>query len=455
MTALGDTLAAYARMLGLVGPEAAQAATALAEAAEDRQLTLLPENPEAGRAVVDVFQVVTDELRSGWRDTDVAALLAAIRSRLLEHRLPDPRALARWLQFHRGDAGPVLDCLSVEPPEGFSILRLLSKAGSQKVVYLATWGIAQREVVLKRLVGGDADKLILRELQPHPLSMTHSNIIETHRFDNRDGEPFLVEERLPVVLSDKWQSDGIQEAANLLRDIANALAFLELKGLIHGDIKPDNIGFEDGRYILLDFGICRPAASFTKDTSATGSLRTRAPELLTETGLHTAASDVWALGATVFNSFAHRFPLFGAGELPPRVSTPEERKRFEDRLADRARTQWSLLVDVSVVPEPLQNIVRGMLEQLPNNRPKPSDIARRAEAELAAFLRSTDTGGTLFSPTDEIDQLSRHLPDASVLKLMPKGERQAILEKLDRLSRQRGISASHTEMLDSIRRRLA
>ena len=51
-------------------------------------------------------------------------------------------------------------------------------------------------------------------------------------------------------------------------------------GLVHGDIKPDNIGKKEGRFVLLDFGICRSAEKFTADTTATGSLRTRAPELL-------------------------------------------------------------------------------------------------------------------------------------------------------------------------------
>ena len=93
--------------------------------------------------------------------------------------------------------------------------------------------------------------------------MGHPNIIETHCLTNNQGEKFLAEELLPIVLNDDWTSSGVQEAANLLYDISSALNYIheELK-LVHGDIKPDNIGNKDGRYILLDFGICRSIKSF-------------------------------------------------------------------------------------------------------------------------------------------------------------------------------------------------
>lgn len=65
---------------------------------------------------------------------------------------------------------------------------------------------------------------------------------------------------------DDWDSGGIQEAANLLFNISDAVAFLHSQDYVHGDIKPDNIGKEDDNYILLDFGICRRTSEFTKDT---------------------------------------------------------------------------------------------------------------------------------------------------------------------------------------------
>src|SRR5262249_17402572 len=146
----------------------------------------------------------------------------------------------------------------------------------------------------------------------------------------------------PGVLGDGWRAGGIQEAANLLNDIGHALVYLygEL-GLVHGDIKPANIGRKGGSYILLDFGICRRACEFKGDATATGSLRTRAPELfLTDKYPHPDKADVWSLGATVFNAVVGRFPFVDEGESVPRVSKPAEREAFEAVLKKRILEQW-------------------------------------------------------------------------------------------------------------------
>src|SRR5947209_5160690 len=126
-------------------------------------------------------------------------------------------------------------------------------------------------------------------------------------------------------------------SANLLNDIGHALAYLHGElGLVHGDIKPANIGRKDGAYILLDFGICRRACEFRGEVTATGSLRTRAPELfLTDSYPQPAKSDVWSLAATVFNAIVGRFPFIDEGESVPRISTLKERETFEAVIKQR------------------------------------------------------------------------------------------------------------------------
>jgi serine/threonine protein kinase len=90
--------------------------------------------------------------------------------------------------------------------------------------------------------------------------------------------------------------------------------------LVHGDVKLDNIGYYRGHFVLLDFGICRPAGQFATATQ-TGSLRTRAPEVLLNERSHSALSDVWALGATVFNFLLRGFPLVGTDEYVPKPTS--------------------------------------------------------------------------------------------------------------------------------------
>lgn len=283
--------------------------------------------------------------------------------------------------------------------------------------------------------------------------MEHRNIIETHFLSNSKGETFLVERRLPEVLYDNWRSRGVEEAANLLRDIASALAFLQQKRFVHGDIKPDNIGFEDGRYILLDFGICRSEEEFSENSTPTGSLRTRAPELLTGEACHSHTCDLWALGATVFNAITGRFPLFDVGELPPRISKPEQREGFEAMLAERAGKQYDQRVRVQEVYEPLRPILTKMLDRNPANRGTAKEIVELCQAELAAFLRTSE-GPSNFSPADELDQMYRYLPGADILKLMSSRQRHDLKETLDKLRQNKGLSSEQSRKVAELERRV-
>jgi serine/threonine protein kinase len=442
-----------ARMLAGLGQAAEKATLALNSLLSAS--TLLASNLKGlFPSLVDAFNGKDKEGGKEWNDAEIAVVLVAIRESIEKKVNFDVAGLGRWIRAHIGDAQAVVDCLTAEPPEEISILRLLSRAGSQKVVFLANWHTFQQEVVLKRFIRKDSDELIARELQPHPLSMQHPNIIETHLDKNHKGEKFLIEKRLQFVLSDDWRSHGVAEAANLLRDIASALAFLKDKHLVHGDIKPDNIGLEDGLYILLDFGICRPEGAFAESTP-TGSLRTRAPELLEATGSHrhSHASDLWALGASVYNVVIGRFPLFLDGEVPPRISTPEDRAKFEAMLSSRAVSDWDRLVNLSKVPEPLKEILEKVLSRNPDERGTATEILKWCEDELAAVLRSND-GPSRFSPEQEVTQLRMFLPDRKILALMPLDQKNKLRARLSSLRQYKGLSQGQERDIKSLEEQL-
>jgi serine/threonine protein kinase len=394
---------------------------------------------------------ILSEAFEGWSDDEASRVLSAILERLQKNELIAYVAVGRWVHAHQNDALAVIDCLEADPPEEITIIRLLSRAGSQKVVFLGNWQIEQREVVLKRFIAPEsAQRLISREMQPHPLSMAHSNIIETHLLKNRKGESFLVERRLPFVLNDEWSSKGIEEAANLLRDIASALAYIQEKRLVHGDVKPDNIGLENGRYILLDFGICRTEDAFGEDSTPTGSLRTRAPELLVGEQIHSHASDLWALGATVYKAVTGKFPLLNVDEKPPRTSHPEKRSAFESMLAERVRKEWSSHVNLGLVAEPLRPILSKALSRDPADRGKAEDLVRECESQLAAFLREQREGASRFSLTKQLEQLTSYLPKAPVLRLMPSNQKLELIKVLNSLQSLRHVKGLTQEQLDSI-----
>lgn len=441
-----SALSGYAKILAEIGPKTSEETNKLNSFIFGSPLL-------ASKAKQDIFPLLSEALRS-WEDTKAASVLQGVQTQLASNPSFDFNLLRRWLFAHHGDVQAVIDCLAVEPPEELTIVQRLSTAGSQKLVFLANWQIAQREVVLKRFIGPEAAKrLIPRELQPHPLSMQHPNIIETHLLKNTKGEPFLVERRLSMVLHDKWPSHGDQEAANLMRDIASALAFLQEKQLVHGDIKPDNIGFEDSRYILLDFGICRPQNTFAEDPTQTGSLRTRAPELLLGEGSHGHASDIWALGATVYNSIVGRFPLFDENESPPRISQPEDRAAFEKILMTRVSKEWDRRVDLLKVNEPLREIIAKALNRDPTKRGTAGDLAQMCEKKLAALLRVSE-GLSRFSPSEELKQLRTYLPAADILSLMPDSLKIELKSRLQILKDAKGLTSQQKVDIEVLSARL-
>lgn len=435
---------AHARALTAIGNETLRAVSDLFTGVQG-SLFGMDETPEMAELAA--------ALSKGWSDREAALLIRAYDHEVRSGHQIEITSLARWALAHPDNAAAVIDCMKITPPAEIDIIRVLSRAGSQKLVFLAKWRLTQQEVVLKQVVAEPeaAQRILLRELQPHPLTMAHPNIIETHVLRNPEGEAFLVEQRLPLVLSDTWSSQGVHEAANLLFDIGKALKHLHEHGLVHGDVKPDNIGKRSDNYILLDFGICRPADQFTSESTPTGSLRTRAPELLTSGQyVEPYKVDVWALGATVYNALIGTFPLFRPGETIPRVSNPAERAAKEAALALRVSQEWNSYVQLGHVPDPMRDLLGLMLCRDPNSRISSAELVERARTELSAFLRSPASGAGRFSPVDELSQLSKHLPTREILVTMPIARKQSLRNRMVQLQGTPGFSETQRDQINSL-----
>jgi serine/threonine-protein kinase len=140
-----------------------------------------------------------------------------------------------------------------------------------------------------------------------------------------DGSAYLVVERLVgASLATRLESETAQRVRPRLQDvvavvasIGRALDVAASAGLVHRDVKPDNIFLcADGAVKLLDFGLARSAGSsaLTNVGSVCGSCAYLAPETAMEDRLD-ARSDLYALGVVVFRwlsgqlPFDHRNPL--------------------------------------------------------------------------------------------------------------------------------------------------
>ena len=117
---------------------------------------------------------------------------------------------------------------------------------------------------------------------------------------------------------------GLEEGRNIAIKLARGVAALHRAGIIHRDIKPDNVILEgDGSLKLIDLGVVRvPGLEDFPPEDIPGTLAYMAPEMFAgEPG--NEATDIYALGVTMFRAFTGEFPYGNLDAIsPPRRSRP-------------------------------------------------------------------------------------------------------------------------------------
>jgi serine/threonine-protein kinase len=119
----------------------------------------------------------------------------------------------------------------------------------------------------------------------------------------------------PSLSAGRGRVHGAEEAARLGEALADALAYSHAKGVLHRDVKPENVLLApDGRPKLMDFGIAKSADSSvrTKTGFLVGSPAYVSPEQLSGTPLD-GRTDVYSLGTTLFELLAGRLPFRSRG----------------------------------------------------------------------------------------------------------------------------------------------
>ena len=151
------------------------------------------------------------------------------------------------------------------------------------------------------------------------------------------GTPYLVMDLLPDSLADRLAGGGVlpsDEVARVGAEVARGLAFAHRHGIVHRDVKPENVLFaRDGRAVVTDFGIARAVAGSPTATSRQVVLGTPtyfSPEQARGLPLD-GRSDIYALGVTLFRAITGAVPFPGEDwyevmrahveAAPPRVRT--------------------------------------------------------------------------------------------------------------------------------------
>jgi serine/threonine-protein kinase len=208
----------------------------------------------------------------------------------------------------------------------YSLQRELGRGG-MGIVYLARDVQLDRDVAIKVLpthlaLDASARARFLREART-AAGLSHPHIVPIHRVSEAGGFVFFVMSYVEgETLGERLRTRGPlppAEAMRVLREVSWALAYAHGRGIVHRDVKPDNILLEaaTGRALVTDFGIARgghDATAATDPGKIMGTANFMSPEQAAGEPLD-GRSDIYSLGVVGYLAVSGRLP-FESSNLP-------------------------------------------------------------------------------------------------------------------------------------------
>ena len=205
------------------------------------------------------------------------------------------------------------------PIPGYRIIRRICQGG-MATVYLAEQESVGREVALKILSPAllqdpNFSQRFLREAR-FVARLVHPNIVSLFDLGEHEGELYIAMEYLPgTTLRERIrQGMDLPEALRVLRQVASALACSHREGIIHRDVKPDNVLFRsDGTAVLTDFGIATVrdnGMTMTQMGLAVGTPNYMSPEQAQGRKVDHRA-DIYSLGVLLHEMLTGAVPFTG------------------------------------------------------------------------------------------------------------------------------------------------
>jgi eukaryotic-like serine/threonine-protein kinase len=346
------------------------------------------------------------------------------------------------------DAVPGIPAELVDHPR-YRVLGLLG-VGGMGSVYKAEHRMMERLVAVKvinRSLTGDESAIerFRREVRT-AAKLSHANIVTAFDAEQVGDLHFFVMEFIDGNSLDRWVGKvgrlPVQEACNYIRQAALGLQYAHERGMVHRDIKPQNLlRTKDGEVKILDFGLARFASERTgKDAlthtgMAMGTPDYIAPEQANDARTADVRADIYSLGCTLYFLLTGRVPFPDGTTL----------QKFIAHLEQTPRSVREARPDV---PQELEAVLARMMAKKPADRyQQPLDAANA----LTPFL----PGAPVLTPTllraVELEE------DVPVAQLMPQQvEPFQPAERPSRVRRRRDWDVEgipEAEPLDSARAR--
>jgi hypothetical protein len=247
---------------------------------------------------------------------------------------------------------------------GFTYVRALGSGGFADV-FLYEQNMPRRQVAVKVLLAEvvtpngrlmfQAEANLMAQLSAHPAVLTVYQASVAS-----DGRPYLVMELCSPVLNRRYRADplGVAEALSVGIKVAGAVETAHRAGVLHRDVKPSNIlTTAFGHPVLSDFGIAAAVGDAELADTVGLSVPWSAPEVLSDQTTGTVASEVWAVGATIYSLIAGRSPF----EVPGTDNSTAQ-------LISRIQKAKPDPIGRSDVPESLEKVLRRSMSKSPQAR---------------------------------------------------------------------------------------
>jgi len=280
------------------------------------------------------------------------------------------------------------DQLQATLGSAYTIERELGGGGMSRV-FVARDEHLRRSVVVKvlppELVAGVNAERFDREIEL-AAGLQHPHIVPVLSAGQTNGVPYYT---MPFVEGDSLRALLLRgdrlpmtDVIGILRDVAKALAYAHERGIVHRDIKPDNVLLSGGSAVVTDFGIAKaisasrtvaPGGTLTQIGTSIGTPAYMAPEQAAADPATDHRADIYSFGCVAYELLAGRPPFVG--------KTPQ--KLLAAQMGEVPQSITELRVDT---PASLASLVMQCLA-------KDADARPQRAADIVRVLETTTSGG--------------------------------------------------------------
>lgn len=276
--------------------------------------------------------------------------------------------------------------------------------GGMANVYLAKDIILERDVAIKvlRLEYANDEEFIARfDREAHAAtSLSHPNIVNIYDVGEEDQILYMVMEYVDgMTLKEYILQRGpleVYEALDIMKQITSAITHAHANGIVHRDIKPQNILMDaKGKVKVTDFGIAMAlsATALTQTNSILGSVHYLSPEQA-RGGMATKKSDIYSIGIVLYELLTGRLPF--SGETPVSIAlkhlqndTPSVRRFNPD------------------IPQSVENIVLKAMAKDPFHR---YETVSKVEEALDRAMDPDKINEDVYTPPVEAGEETKAIP---------------------------------------------